>query len=95
MGRRRPQPPSRAGGASGRRFSCTVDLGLANESDLFWQEDLQAGRLNFLKTGIVYADRITTVSYGKEKPIDPGTGEEADAKNRNGHTAITDGARPG
>ena len=43
----------------------------------------------------VTSDRITTVSYGKEKPIDPGTGEEADAKNRNGHTAITDGARPG
>jgi peptidoglycan-associated lipoprotein len=37
--------------------------------------------------------RITTVSYGKEKPIDPGTGEEADAKNRNAHTAIVSGAR--
>jgi peptidoglycan-associated lipoprotein len=40
----------------------------------------------------VAASRIATVSYGKEKPIDPGTGEEADAKNRNGHTAITAGA---
>ena len=39
------------------------------------------------------SDRITTVSYGKEKPIDPGTGEEADAHNRNSHTAITGGAR--
>ena len=38
------------------------DLGLANESHLFWQEDLQAGRINFLKTGIVYADLVTTVS---------------------------------
>ena len=41
----------------------------------------------------VSADRITTVSYGKEKPIDGGTGEEADAHNRNAHTAIVSGAR--
>ncbi len=41
----------------------------------------------------VEAARITTVSYGKEKPIDPGTGEEAEAHNRNGHTAILSGAR--
>jgi peptidoglycan-associated lipoprotein len=41
----------------------------------------------------VGSDRITTVSYGKEKPIDPGTGDEADAHNRNGHTAIVSGAR--
>jgi peptidoglycan-associated lipoprotein len=41
----------------------------------------------------VEAARITTVSYGKEKPIDAGTGEEADAHNRNAHTAITAGAR--
>jgi peptidoglycan-associated lipoprotein len=41
----------------------------------------------------VAASRITTVSYGKEKPIDPGTGEQAEAHNRNGHTAIVSGAR--
>jgi len=41
----------------------------------------------------VVAGRITTVSYGKEKPIDPGTGESAEAHNRNGHTAIVSGAR--
>jgi peptidoglycan-associated lipoprotein len=40
----------------------------------------------------VSPSRITTVSYGKEKPIDPGTGEDAWAKNRNGHTTITAGA---
>jgi peptidoglycan-associated lipoprotein len=40
----------------------------------------------------VTSDRITTVSYGKEKPIDPGTGEAADAKNRNAHTALVSGA---
>jgi peptidoglycan-associated lipoprotein len=37
--------------------------------------------------------RITTVSYGKERPIDPGEGEEHWARDRNGHTAILDGAR--
>ena len=37
--------------------------------------------------------RITTVSYGKEKPIDAGTGEDAWSKNRNAHTAIVSGAR--
>jgi peptidoglycan-associated lipoprotein len=41
----------------------------------------------------VSADRISTVSYGKEQPIDPGTGEEADAHNRNAHTTLTSGAR--
>lgn len=41
----------------------------------------------------IAADRITTVSYGKEKPIDPGTGDEADAHNRNGHSALVSGAR--
>jgi len=28
------------------------------------------------------ADRLSTVSYGKERPLDPGTGEAAYAKNR-------------
>ena len=41
----------------------------------------------------VAAGRITTVSFGKEKPIDTGTGEQAEAHNRNGHTAIVSGAR--
>jgi peptidoglycan-associated lipoprotein len=41
----------------------------------------------------VVAGRITTVSYGKEKPIDPGTGEAAESHNRNSHTAIVSGAR--
>lgn len=40
----------------------------------------------------VAPDRITTVSYGKERPIDPGTGEAAWAHDRNAHTAITSGA---
>ena len=41
----------------------------------------------------VSGSRIESLSYGKERPIDPGTGDEAWAKNRNARTAITDGAR--
>jgi peptidoglycan-associated lipoprotein len=48
---------------------------------------------DFLVAHGVSASRIETVSFGKEKPIDAGTTEEAYAKNRNGHTAITSGAR--
>jgi peptidoglycan-associated lipoprotein len=58
---------------------------------------LGARRANAVREALVAqgveAARITTVSYGKEKPIDAGTGEEADAHNRNSHTAITGGAR--
>ena len=48
---------------------------------------------DYLVTHGVEASRITTVSYGKEKPIDNGSGDEADQHNRNGHTAIVGGAR--
>ncbi len=41
----------------------------------------------------VAAGRITTISYGKERPIAEGETEEAFAKNRNAHTAITGGVR--
>ena len=41
----------------------------------------------------VSANRITTVSYGKERPIDAGSGEAAWQHNRNAHTAITAGAQ--
>jgi peptidoglycan-associated lipoprotein len=48
---------------------------------------------DFLVAQGIQGGRITTISYGKEKPIDPGSGEEADQHNRNGHTAIVSGAR--
>ena len=41
----------------------------------------------------VEAGRIETVSYGKERPIDTGTGDDAYAHNRNGHTSLTSGAQ--
>ena len=46
-----------------------------------------------LISGGVAASRIETVSYGKERPIDPGSGEEAYARNRNARTNITGGAQ--
>jgi len=33
-------------------------------------------------------DRISTISYGEERPLDPGHNEEAWAKNRRAHTII-------
>jgi peptidoglycan-associated lipoprotein len=58
---------------------------------------LAARRANAVKTFLVErgvnASRINTVSYGKERPIDTGTGDDAMAHNRNAHTAITEGAR--
>jgi peptidoglycan-associated lipoprotein len=41
----------------------------------------------------VAAGRVTTISYGKERPIDGGSTEDAWARNRNAHTALTSGAR--
>ena len=40
----------------------------------------------------ISAGRIDTISYGKERPIAAGSGEEAWARNRNAHTAIVSGA---
>lgn len=44
------------------------DLSLGEGAHLLHQDDLKAGRIGFLKTGIAYADALTTVSptYAKE-----------------------------
>ena len=41
----------------------------------------------------VAPSRIMTLSNGKERPVDPGYGEDAYQRNRNGQTIIVDGAR--
>jgi len=41
----------------------------------------------------VTSDRIATISYGKEQPVDTSGTEEGQAKNRNARTAIVSGAR--
>lgn len=48
---------------------------------------------DYLVSRGVPASRIATLSWGKEKPVDPGSNEDAWARNRNGHTVITGGAR--
>jgi peptidoglycan-associated lipoprotein len=36
----------------------------------------------------ISADRLATISYGEEKPMDPGHNEEAWSKNRRAHFVI-------
>ena len=47
---------------------------------------------SFLIANGIPASRIDTISYGKERPIAFGSGEQAWAQNRNAHTSITGGA---
>jgi peptidoglycan-associated lipoprotein len=47
----------------------------------------RAARDYLVSLGIA-ADRLKSVSYGKERPLDPGTTEEAFAKNRRAHFAV-------
>lgn len=46
----------------------------------------------FLVSQGVSPSRLTTVSYGKERPIDGRSNEAGWSRNRNGHTNITSGA---
>ena len=48
---------------------------------------------DFLVAHGIDPSRITTISYGKEKPIDAGSGDIADQHNRNARTAIVSGAQ--
>jgi len=43
---------------------------------------------DFLVNLGVSADRVTTISYGEEKPVDPAKNEEAWAKNRRAHFVV-------
>lgn len=47
---------------------------------------------DFLASLGVATNRMETVSYGKERPLDPRSNEEAWSVNRNGHTQIVSGA---
>lgn len=47
---------------------------------------------NYLVASGVSPARIETVSYGKERPVDPRSTEEAWARNRRAVTTITEGA---
>ena len=43
---------------------------------------------NYLISLGISPNRISSISYGKEKPLDPGHNEEALAKNRRAHTIV-------
>ena len=47
-----------------------------------------AVRKYFVDAGIA-KDRVTTISFGKERPLDPGSSEDAYAKNRRANFVIT------
>jgi len=52
-------------------FSAAVagDLGLGDSVQLLHQQELASGRINFLRTGILYADAMTTVSRTHAREI--------------------------
>ena len=48
-----------------------------------------AGAMKYLVDLGIGKNRISTISYGKERPLDPGHNEEAWAKNRRDHFSVT------
>jgi peptidoglycan-associated lipoprotein len=60
-----------------------------NEYNLALGERRANSAKNYLMTLGVSPGRISTISYGEEKPLDPGHSEEAWTKNRRAHTIIT------
>jgi peptidoglycan-associated lipoprotein len=46
---------------------------------------------HYLEDRGVHAERLATISYGKEKPLDPSDTEEAYAKNRRANFVVTQG----
>jgi starch synthase len=55
-------------GYQGTFLGTASELGLGEVARMLHQEDLKAGRIGFLKTGLAYADALTTVSptYARE-----------------------------
>jgi len=60
-----------------------------NEYNLALGERRANSAKNYLLSLGVSPERISTISYGEERPLDLGHTEEAWAKNRRGHTIIT------
>ncbi|MDH4221030.1 MAG: peptidoglycan-associated lipoprotein Pal [Candidatus Aminicenantes bacterium] len=59
-----------------------------NEYNLALGERRANAAKNYLISLGLSADRISSISYGEERPVDPGHDEEAWAKNRRGHFVI-------
>jgi len=60
-----------------------------NEYNLALGERRANSTKNYLASLGISPERISIISYGEEKPLDPGHDEEAWAKNRRAHTIIT------
>jgi peptidoglycan-associated lipoprotein len=61
----------------------------SDEYNLALGERRAAAAKRWLTAHGIAADRITTTSYGKERPLDPGHDEEAWAKNRRDDFVVT------
>jgi peptidoglycan-associated lipoprotein len=59
-----------------------------NEYNMVLGERRASSALNYLVTTGVKADRISTISYGEERPLDAGQNEDAWTKNRRAHFRI-------
>ncbi len=59
-----------------------------NEYNLALGERRANSAKRYLMSLGISSDRISTISYGEERPLDPGHNEEAWAKNRRGHFVI-------
>ncbi len=60
-----------------------------NEYNLALGERRANSTRNYLLSLGISSERISAISYGEERPLDPGHSEEAWAKNRRAHTIIT------
>jgi peptidoglycan-associated lipoprotein len=60
-----------------------------NEYNLALGERRANSTKNYLTSLGISSERISTISYGEERPLDPGHNEEAWTKNRRAHTIIT------
>lgn len=60
-----------------------------NEYNMALGERRANSTKNYLISLGIAAERMTTISYGEERPVDPGHHEEAWAKNRRAHFIIT------
>lgn len=60
-----------------------------NEYNLALGERRATAVTDYLAASGVDRSRISTISYGEERPLDPGHSEEAWAKNRRGHFVLS------
>ena len=65
----------------------TCDIGTAEYNLALGERRANQTKQNLISLGIA-SDRISTISYGKERPLDRGHTEEAWAANRRAHIVV-------